>query len=114
MNIVFALVADFVEMIIEYRTMYSNIGDLGLFVNSMGTSCRRLKPDMLSLIPSPWCKFVDFFCTCTESETTFNLFKRRKSQTVETSEVDQDDQEPEPAQGALPEAEVNTAPIVPI
>lgn len=36
------------------------------------------------------------------------MFKRRKSETVEASGVDEDDQEPEPvATGSVPEAEVS-------
>lgn len=41
------------------------------------------------------------------SESTFNLFKRRKSETVETPEVDEGNEMSEPgATGAVPEAEV--------
>ncbi|KAG0597590.1 hypothetical protein M758_12G007200 [Ceratodon purpureus] len=42
-----------------------------------------------------------------ETESSFNLFKRRKSETTEAPGVDVDDQEPEPvAMGSVPEAEV--------
>ena len=53
------------------------------------------------------------WCVCAETEATFNLFKRRKSGTVETPAVDQDHQEPEPvAKGLLPEAEVSSVMVL--